>query len=112
MTHRTVPRHLSLDMTGDAEPHPVHVVRLEHLGHALDIAMTGPARVGAKRLDMPLMREMGVPRQIMDPDPFNRLLLVPGLAQLLDLHLVRAVTATDHQVAAHAGLHRWDARLG
>src|SRR3954468_20960435 len=106
MTYRTVPRDLPLHVTGDAEPHPVHVVHLEHPRHPLDVPVASAARVGAECLDVPLMREVGVTREIVNPNPFDWLLLTPGLAQLLDLGLVGAVPPADHQVTAHAGLHR------
>src|SRR5918995_2089405 len=112
MTYRAVPRNLPLYMAGDAESHAVHVIHLEHLRHALNFSMTGPAGIRAQSLDMPLMREMGVPRQVVDPNPLDRLLLGPRLAQLPDLCLVGAISPADDQVAAHAGLHRRNARLG
>ena len=99
-------------MAGDTEAHAVHVIHLEDLRHPLDLAMTGSAGIRAQCFDMPLMGEMGMPREVVDPNPLDRLLLVPRLAQLPDLGLVRAISPADDQVAAHAGLHRWDARLG
>src|SRR5215210_1095906 len=112
MTYRAVPGHFPLGMAGDAEAHPIHVVHLKHLRHALDLAMTGATGVGSQRLDVALVRKVRVSRQVMDPDPFDRLLLGPGLPHLLDLRLMRAVPPAYYQMTAHAGLHRWDAGLG
>jgi hypothetical protein len=83
-------------MTGNAESHPVDVVHLEHLGHSLHIAVAGSARIRAKRLDVTLMREMCVPRQVMHPHPLDWLFLGPGLPQLLDLRLMGAIPAPNH----------------
>ena len=98
-------------MTGDTEAHPVDIVDLEHLGHPLDLTMAGGAGVGTHGLDVTLMREMGVPGQVVNADPFDRLLLVPGLTQLSDLSLIGAIAAANYQMTSHAGLHRWYARL-
>src|SRR5215208_7152122 len=111
MTYRAVPRHLPFRVAGDAEAHAVHVVHSEYLGHPLDLAVAGAARVRAHGLDMTLMGKMGVAWQIVDANPFDGLLLIPGLPQLFDLGLVRTVPTADHQMAAHAGLHRRNAGL-
>jgi hypothetical protein len=66
-------------MAGDAEAHPVHLVHLVHLRHAGDVAVAGGAGVGAQHLDMPLVGEMRVTGQVMNPDPLDRLLVAPGL---------------------------------
>ena len=102
MTYRTVPRHLPLDVAGDAEPHVVHSVDLEDLGHALNVAMTGSARRGTQSLNVPLVGEMGMPREIVNPHPFDRFLLVPCLAELLDLGLMRAVASADDK------MYKWE----
>ena len=74
--------------------------------------MTGAARVWPQRLDVTLMREMRVPREIMDSDPLDRFLVGPRLANLLDFRLMGTVTPTDDEVASHAGLQRGDPGLG
>src|SRR5919112_4133622 len=112
MTYRAISRDLPLGVAGDAEAHPVHVVDLEDLGHPLHLTVAGAAGVGSQRLDVSLVREMRVPWEVVDPHPFDRLLLGPGLPHLLDLRLVGAVPAADHQMTSHAGLHRRDAGLG
>src|SRR5215204_1323148 len=112
VTYRAVPRHLPLRMAGDAKPHSIHVVHPEDLWHPLHLAMAGAAGVGPERFDVPLVRKMSVAGQVMDSNPLDRLLLGPGLAHLLDLRLVRAVTASDYQMAAHAGLDRGYPRFG
>jgi hypothetical protein len=99
-------------VTVDAKPHPVDVVHLEDLGHALHLAMASTASIGAECLDVPLMREMGMPGQVVNPNPFNGLLLIPGLTQLPDLCLIGTITAPDHQMTSHTGLNRRDAGLG
>jgi hypothetical protein len=111
VTYRTVPRHPALRVAGDAEAHVVHPVDLEDLGHAAHVAVAGGARGGAEHLDVPLVREVGVTREEVDPDPFHRLLLGPGLPQLPDLGPAAAVAAGDDEVAAHAGLHTGNPRL-
>src|SRR5436190_20362661 len=95
VTHRAVSGDLPLDVTGDAESHVVHVVHPVDLRHALNLAVAGDAGVRSQRLDVPLVGKVGVAREIMHAHPFDRLLLGPGLAHLLDLGLRRAVTATD-----------------
>src|SRR5215210_6628967 len=112
VTHRAVARHFPLYVARDAEAHIVDVVHLEHLGHAAHVAVAGGAGVGAESLDVPLVREVGVPRDEVHASPLDRLLVRPGLANLLDLRLGRAIAATDHEVASHAGLHRRNAGLG
>src|SRR6476646_8470067 len=112
MTYRTVPRDVSLQMTRDAESHAIDVVHLEDLGHALDLSMTGAAGIGSQRLDMSLMREVGVAGQVGNPEPLDRFLVGPCLTDLLDLGLMGAVAAPDHQVTSHAGLHRGNPGLG
>jgi hypothetical protein len=98
-------------MAGDAEPHVVHSVHLVDLGHALDVAMAGHAGVRTERFDVSLMGKVGVAREIMNPNPFYRLLFIPRLAKFPDLGLASAVAASDDQMASHAGLHRGDTRL-
>src|SRR5512143_4129612 len=111
VTRGAVPRHLALDVTADAPAHVVHVVHLEHLRHAGHVAVTGRARAGAECLDVLGMREMDVPREEVDPRPFDGLLLVEGLLELRDLGAVGAVAPADDGVAAHAGLQRGNAGL-
>jgi len=96
----------------DAEPHLIHLIDLEHLGHALHISMARSTCIGPHRLDVALVREVSMPGQIVDPHPLHRLLLRPRLAQLPDFGLVRAVAAGDDEVTPHAGLHRRYTRLG
>src|SRR5918999_1681697 len=111
VTYRAIPRHVPLLMAGDAETHAIHVVHLEHLGHPLHVPVAGGACVGTERLDVSLVWEVGVPGEIVNADPFDRLLLAPGLAQLPDFRLMRAVSPADDQVTSHTGLNRRDAGL-
>src|SRR5215218_5731249 len=111
MTYRAVPRHLPLRMASNTKAHPIHVVHPEDLRHPLHFAMAGAAGVGPERFDVPLVRKVCVAGQVMDADPLDGLLLGPGLAHLLDLRLVRAVPAPDHQMAAHARLERGNPRF-
>jgi hypothetical protein len=99
-------------MARDAKPHPINLVHLEDLRHTLHVTVAGGAGIGAHGIDMTLMGEVGVTGEVMYPHPFDRFLLAPGLTQLSDFRLVRAVAPTNHQVASHAGLHRRDAGLG
>src|SRR4051812_49368673 len=112
MTYRAIPRHLALDVAGDAETHAVDVVHLEDLWHALHVPMASGACVGAKRLDVPLMGEMRVAGEIVHPHPFNGFLVGPRLPELLDLCLVGAVPPPNHQVASHTCLYRRYSRFG
>ena len=112
MAHRAVADDLPLEVAGDAETHVVDVVHLVDLRHAAHVPVARGARGGAERLDVALVREVGVAREVVHPHPLDGLLVVPGLAQLLDLGLGRAVASGHHQVAAHARLHGRDARLG
>src|SRR5690349_6204069 len=112
VTYRAVPRHLPLRMAGNTKPHPIHVVHFEDLRHPLHFAVTSAAGVRSQGFDVPLVGKVGVSGQVVNADPFDRLLLGPGLADLLDLRLMRAVPTTDHQMAPHAGLDRGDPRLG
>src|SRR3954463_6063678 len=106
VTYRAISRDLPLDVASDAETHPVHVVHLEDLRHPLHVAMAGGAGIGTQGFDMPLMREVSMPGEIVHPHPFDRLLLRPRLPKLLDFRLVRAVPPPDHEVTSHTGLNR------
>jgi len=96
----------------NTETHSVNVVHLEYLGHPLHVAVAGSARVGTERFYVTLMREVSMAREVVDPYPFDGLLLGPGLTQLLDLRLVGAIPPSNDKVAPNAGLDRWDTRLG
>jgi hypothetical protein len=112
VTYRAIPRHLTLEVTGDAETHAVDVVHLEYLRHPLHVTMAGGARVRAERLYVTLMRKVSVAWEVVHPHPFDRFLLGPGLTQLLDFRLVGAIPPSDDEMATHAGLNGRDARLG
>src|SRR4051812_36902013 len=101
VTHRAVPRHLTLQVARDAKAHVVDVVHPLDLGHALHVAVAGGASVGAEGLDMALMGEVGKASEVVHPHPFDGLLLRPGVAELLDLDLVAAVATGDDGVAAY-----------
>src|SRR4026209_2436921 len=108
MTGRTVTIDLSGQMATDAEAHVVHVVHLEDLGHARDVAVTGLAGVGPHRLDVAHMREVGETSERVDPNPLELGLarvcaVAPELTQLLDLGAVGAVGPADPRVAPPDG---------
>src|SRR3954470_3512244 len=104
MTYGTIAGDLPLDVAGDTETHSVDVVHFEDLRHSLHVPVTRSTRIGTERLDMPLMREVCMPGEIMHSHPLDWLLLCPRLSHLLDLRLVGTVTSADHQVTPHAGL--------
>ena len=97
--------HLALDVSRDADTHVVDFVDLEHLGHAAHVAVARGAGVGTEGLDVPLVREVSVAREVMHAHPLDRLLVGPGLSDLLDLGLGGAVAAAHDEVAPQAGLH-------
>jgi len=116
VTRRAIPIDLPLGVTSDAEAHVRHVIDLEDLGHAGDIAVAGVAGVGSQSLDVAAMREVHVPRQRVNARPlqmrFGGIALVgPELAQLFDFRLAPAVAPRDDHVAAHAGLEARDTRF-
>src|SRR2546425_6121340 len=110
MAQGAIAAHAALHVTGDAPAH-LQGRHLIDLGHALDLAVTGDARLRTHHLDVPHVGEAHEPRERVDPDPLGRLLPDPGLLDLLDLGLVGRCRSRDELVTAEAGLHRGDTRL-
>src|SRR6266545_1861071 len=110
VAHGAVATHFVLHVTPDA---PSHAQRgdLIDLRHALDVAVTGTARLGAERLDVALVGEMHEAGHGVDADPLGRFPLAPGVADLLDLRLVRGCGTADQLMATDAGLQRGNPRL-
>ncbi len=59
--------------------------------------------------NVPHVREVDVVRDLVDPNPRNRLLIPGKVHKLLDLGLLPFVGPTNERVAAHARPDRWDA---
>ncbi len=85
---------------------------LKTWGMRLHVAVTGGAGVGAQRLDVALMGEVRVPGEEVDPDPFDRLLLGPGLPELLDLGLAGCCRCRRSPGGSPCRSARGNARLG
>ena len=61
--------------------------------------------------DVPHVRKVDVVRDLVDPNPRNRLLIRPVIPDLLDLRLLPLIGPTDNLVAAETGSDRGDARI-
>src|SRR3989475_722978 len=110
MAQGAIAAHAALHVTGDAPAH-LQGRHLIDLGHALDLAVTGRARLRTQRLNVPHVGKAHEPGERVDPDPLGRLLPDPGLLDLLDLGLVGRRGTRDELVTAEARLHRGDTRL-
>src|SRR5256712_11042131 len=105
MAQGAIAAHAALHVTGDAPAH-LQGRHLIDLGHALELAVTGGARLRTQHLDVPHGGEAHEPRERVDPDPRGRLLPDPGRLNLLDLCLVGRRPARVWLMAAEAGLPR------
>src|SRR6267142_6118062 len=110
VTDATVAGHFALHVTAHAPSHPQRRDLL-NLRHALHVAVTGRARLGAKRLDVAHVGEAYEAGKRMDANPLRGFPLAPRGADLLDLGLMRRRGAVHLRVTPHARLERRDAWL-
>src|SRR5437867_5090309 len=110
VTHGAVARVVALHVAVDA---PAHLERgeLVDLRHATHVAVAIDAALGAKDLDVALVREMHEAGQRVHASPHGRLLVDPRRSDLFDLRLIGLRGTADDLVTAEAGLHRGDPRL-
>src|SRR5436309_7231467 len=110
VTHRAIARDVALHVAVDA---PAHLERgdLVHLRHAAHVAVADDAALGAKDLDVALVREAHEAGQRVHASPHGRLLVDPRLSDLFNLRFIGVRGTADYLVTAEAGLHRRDPRL-
>src|SRR5260370_12312227 len=105
VAYGAVARHFALDVAAHAPPH-AQCGHLVHLRHALHVAVARDARLRPERFDVTHVREARETRQRVDAHPLRRLLLPPGIADLLDLGLMRRRGAADELMTPEARLQR------
>src|SRR3982750_4788052 len=90
MAHAAVASHVVLHVAADAHPHAERRDLLD-LRRLLHVAMAGGARrrSGAECLDVALMGKVHEAGYRVHANPLRRFLLTPGVANFLDLGLVR-----------------------
>jgi hypothetical protein len=94
MTNCAVPRDIALNVTSHAPAHGKSLIDLLDDRELLDLAMA--SRTVDVSRDMPHMRKMNMVRDLIDPHPRDRLLVIPEVSHLLDLGLLPLVRASDH----------------
>src|SRR5947208_13647521 len=109
VTHGAIARDVALHVAVDA---PAHLERgdLVHLRHAAHVAVAGDAALGARDLDVALVREAHETPQRVHASPHGRQVAYTRVAHLFDLRLIGrlGVGVADYLVTAEAGLHRGD----
>src|SRR5436309_13084261 len=110
VTHGAIARYVALHVAVDA---PAHLERgdLVHLRHAAHVAVADDAALGAKDLDVALVREAHEAGQRVHASPHGRLLVDPRLPDLFNLRLIGVRGTADDLLTAHAGLPRGNPRL-
>ena len=107
MADGAVPGNAALYVASDTPTHRKRLVDLLDNRHFLDVPMAGRAVDFSG--DVPHVRKMDVVRDLVDPNPWNRLLPRPVIPDVLDLRLLPFIGPKDDLVAPPAGRDRWDA---
>ena len=101
-----VPRDVAFHVATDTPAHRKGLVDLLDHCHFLDLSMAG--RTVDFGSDVPQVRKMDVVRDLVDPNPGNRLLPLPVAPNVLDLSLLPFIRAQDELVTPPAGRDRRD----